>query len=88
MAMALPCQNPIKKPSIASQLLPCQDCQTTVVGNLTVAGGDNCGLKNGSRSPYLQCTFTAVARKYYFKSFSRISFFDSCSIQQLFVEIL
>jgi hypothetical protein len=37
LILALPYQNPIKRPSIASQFSPCQGWQTTVFRNLTVA---------------------------------------------------
>jgi hypothetical protein len=75
MAMALPCHNPIKNPSIASQLLPCQGCQTTVFPNLTVAQADDRGLMIHGRSPYLQRVFTTVPRKYCLKSFDDMWFF-------------
>lgn len=51
MAMELPCQNPIKNPPIASQLLPCQTSQTTVFGNLTVGRANDRGSKMNSCSP-------------------------------------
>jgi hypothetical protein len=75
MAMALPCQIPIKKPSTASQLLPCQGCQKTVCGNLTVAQADDRGLMIHGRSPSLQRAFTTVLRKYCLKSFGDMWFF-------------
>jgi hypothetical protein len=51
-------------------------------GNLTVAQRHDRGFKIRTGSPFLQCVFTSVARKYCFQSFGGLWFFPFFSVQQ------